>query len=99
MSEPSSTRPAQWLCLLGIFAILTKHEILLALVGGIFVLEAASVVIQVVSFKTRGKRVFLMAPIHHHFEQLGWTEPQVVIRFWIISVVLAVAGLSSLKLR
>ena len=70
-----------------------------AVIGGLFVLEAVSVIVQVVSFKLTGKRVFRMAPIHHHFEQLGWTEPQIVIRFWIISVVLALAGLSTLKLR
>ena len=66
---------------------------MLAIVGGLFVLEAVSVIVQVVSFKLTGKRVFLMAPIHHHFEQLGWTEPQIVIRFWIIAVVLALVGL------
>jgi len=76
-----------------------KHEIVLAIVGGLFVLEAVSVIIQVGSYKLTGKRVFKMAPIHHHFEQLGWTESQVVIRFWIIAVVLALIGLSSLKLR
>ncbi|BAT59310.1 phospho-N-acetylmuramoyl-pentapeptide-transferase [Variibacter gotjawalensis] len=85
--------------MLGSIAVATKHEIVLAIVGGLFVLEAVSVIVQVVSFKLTGKRVFKMAPIHHHFEQLGWTEPQVVIRFWIISVVLALAGLSTLKLR
>jgi phospho-N-acetylmuramoyl-pentapeptide-transferase len=84
---------------LGILAILTKHEILLALVGGIFVLEALSVIIQVWSFKTRGKRVFKMAPIHHHYEQLGWSEPKIIVRFWIISVILALVALSTLKLR
>jgi phospho-N-acetylmuramoyl-pentapeptide-transferase len=85
--------------LLGVIAVATKHEIVLAIVGGIFVVEALSVIIQVAWFKRTGKRVFLMAPIHHHFEKLGWTEPQVVIRFWIISVVLALIGLSTLKLR
>ncbi|MEM6616374.1 MAG: phospho-N-acetylmuramoyl-pentapeptide-transferase [Pseudomonadota bacterium] len=85
--------------LLGTVAVATKHEIVLAIIGGLFVLEAVSVIVQVVSFKLTGKRVFRMAPIHHHFEQLGWTEPQVVVRFWIISVVLALAGLSTLKLR
>jgi phospho-N-acetylmuramoyl-pentapeptide-transferase len=85
--------------LLGVVAVATKHEIVLAIVGGIFVVEALSVIIQVGFFKMTGKRVFLMAPIHHHFEKLGWTEPQVVIRFWIISVVLALIGLSTLKLR
>ena len=85
--------------LLGSIAVATKHEIVLAIVGGLFVLEAVSVIIQVASFRLTGRRVFKMAPIHHHFEQLGWTEPQVVIRFWIIAVVLAIIGLSSLKLR
>jgi phospho-N-acetylmuramoyl-pentapeptide-transferase len=85
--------------MLGSIAVATKHEIVLAVIGGLFVLEAVSVIVQVASFKLTGKRVFRMAPIHHHFEQKGWTEPQVVIRFWIISVVLALAGLSTLKLR
>jgi phospho-N-acetylmuramoyl-pentapeptide-transferase len=85
--------------LLGTVAVATKHEIVLAIVGGLFVLEAVSVIVQVVSFKLTGRRVFKMAPIHHHFEQLGWTEPQIVIRFWIISIVLALIGLSTLKLR
>ena len=85
--------------LLGAIAVCTKHEIELAIVGGLFVLEAVSVIVQVVSFKLTGKRVFAMAPIHHHFEQKGWTEPQIVIRFWIVSIVLALAGLSTLKLR
>jgi phospho-N-acetylmuramoyl-pentapeptide-transferase len=85
--------------MIGTIAVATKHEIVLAVIGGLFVLEAVSVIVQVVSFKLTGKRVFRMAPIHHHFEQLGWTEPQIVIRFWIISVVLALAGLSTLKLR
>jgi phospho-N-acetylmuramoyl-pentapeptide-transferase len=85
--------------LLGTVAVITKHEIVLGIIGGLFVLEAVSVIVQVVSFKLTGKRVFRMAPIHHHFEQLGWTEPQIVIRFWIISVVLALAGLSTLNLR
>jgi phospho-N-acetylmuramoyl-pentapeptide-transferase len=85
--------------LLGTIAVATKHEIVLAIVGGLFVLETLSVIIQVASFKLTGKRVFRMAPIHHHFEQLGWTEPQVVIRFWIVSVVLALVGLATLKLR
>ncbi|MBV8925606.1 MAG: phospho-N-acetylmuramoyl-pentapeptide-transferase [Bradyrhizobium sp.] len=85
--------------MLGSVAVAVKHEIVLAVIGGLFVLEAVSVIVQVVSFKMTGKRVFKMAPIHHHFEQLGWTEPQIVIRFWIISVMLALAGLSTLKLR
>lgn len=84
---------------LGAIAVVTKHEIVLAIVGGLFVLEALSVIIQVAYFKATGKRVFLMAPIHHHFEKKGWAEPQIVIRFWIISLVLAVAGLATLKLR
>jgi phospho-N-acetylmuramoyl-pentapeptide-transferase len=85
--------------LLGTVAVAIKHEIVLAIIGGLFVLEAVSVIVQVVSFKLTGKRVFKMAPIHHHYEQLGWTEPQIVIRFWIVAVVLALAGLASLKLR
>ncbi|GJD49649.1 Phospho-N-acetylmuramoyl-pentapeptide-transferase [Methylobacterium crusticola] len=85
--------------LLGTVAVATKHEIVLAVVGGLFVLEILSVIIQVASFKLTGKRVFRMAPIHHHFEQKGWKEPQVVIRFWIIAVVLALLGLATLKLR
>ncbi len=84
---------------LAIFAVLTKHEILLAIVGGIFVLEAMSVMIQVGSFKMTGKRVFAMAPIHHHYEKRGWSEPKIIVRFWIISVVLALVALSTLKLR
>jgi phospho-N-acetylmuramoyl-pentapeptide-transferase len=85
--------------LTGTIAVATKHEIVLAIIGGLFVVEALSVIIQVGWFKLTGKRVFLMAPIHHHFEKLGWTESQVVIRFWIISVILALIGLSTLKLR
>ncbi|RDJ27082.1 phospho-N-acetylmuramoyl-pentapeptide-transferase [Bosea caraganae] len=85
--------------LLGVIAVATKNEIVLAIVGGLFVIEALSVIIQVAVYKRTGKRVFLMAPIHHHFEKLGWTEPQVVIRFWIISVVLALVGLATMKLR
>jgi phospho-N-acetylmuramoyl-pentapeptide-transferase len=85
--------------LIGAVAVATKHEIVLAVIGGLFVLEAVSVIVQVVSFKLTGKRVFKMAPIHHHFEHLGWTEPQIVIRFWIIAVMLALVGLSTLKLR
>ncbi|MBI4923818.1 MAG: phospho-N-acetylmuramoyl-pentapeptide-transferase [Devosia nanyangense] len=84
---------------LGTIAVATKHELVLAIIGGLFVLETVSVIVQVVSFKLTGKRVFKMAPIHHHFEMMGWTESQVVIRFWIISFVLALIGLSSLKLR
>jgi len=85
--------------MIGAIAVATKHEIVLAIIGGLFVLEAVSVIIQVGSYKLTGRRVFRMAPIHHHFEQLGWTEPQVVIRFWIIAFVLALVGLSTLKLR
>jgi phospho-N-acetylmuramoyl-pentapeptide-transferase len=84
---------------LGTIAVATKHEIVLGIIGGLFVLETVSVIVQVASFRLTGKRVFRMAPIHHHFEHLGWTESQVVIRFWIISFVLALIGLSSLKLR
>src|ERR1700761_7613026 len=84
---------------LGTIAVITKHELVLAIVGGMFVLEAVSVIVQVVSFKTTGRRVFRMAPLHHHFEQIGWSEPQIVIRFWIIAFVLALIGLSTLKLR
>ncbi|WP_126976117.1 phospho-N-acetylmuramoyl-pentapeptide-transferase [Frigidibacter oleivorans] len=84
---------------LGAIAVVTKHEIVLAIVGGLFVVEALSVIIQVLYFKRTGRRVFLMAPIHHHFEKKGWAEPQIVIRFWIISLILALAGLATLKLR
>lgn len=84
---------------LGVVAVAVKHEVVLAIVGGLFVLETVSVIVQVISFKLTGKRVFRMAPIHHHFEQLGWREPTIVIRFWIIAVVLALIGLSTLKLR
>ena len=84
---------------LGVVAVIAKHELLLVLVGGVFVIEALSVIFQVVSFKSRGKRVFLMAPLHHHFELLGWHESKVVVRFWIASVILALLSLSTLKLR
>ncbi|MET0157277.1 MAG: phospho-N-acetylmuramoyl-pentapeptide-transferase [Methyloceanibacter sp.] len=84
---------------LGTIAVATKHELVLAIVGGLFALEAASVIVQVASFKMFGKRVFRMAPLHHHFEQKGWPESTVVIRFWIIAVMLALAGLATLKLR
>ncbi|MEH6701047.1 MULTISPECIES: phospho-N-acetylmuramoyl-pentapeptide-transferase [Parasphingorhabdus] len=84
---------------LGAIAVSIHHEIVLALVGGLFVLEAVSVIVQVFFFKRTGRRVFRMAPIHHHFEQLGWSESTIVIRFWIISLVLALAGLATLKLR
>lgn len=84
---------------LGSIAIIVKHELVLAIIGGLFVLETLSVMVQVASFKLTGKRVFKMAPIHHHFEKKGWSEPTVVIRFWIIAVILALVGLSTLKLR
>jgi phospho-N-acetylmuramoyl-pentapeptide-transferase len=84
---------------LGAIAVATKHEIVLAIVGGLFVLETASVIVQVLSYKLTGKRVFRMAPLHHHFEQKGWAEATVVVRFWIIAVVLALIALSTLKLR
>jgi phospho-N-acetylmuramoyl-pentapeptide-transferase len=85
--------------MLGTMAVAIKHEIVLGIIGGLFVLEAVSVIVQVASFKLTGKRVFKMAPIHHHFEQLGWREPTIVIRFWIIAVILALIGLSTLKIR
>ena len=84
---------------LGAIAVCTKHEIVLGIVGGLFVVEALSVIIQVLYFKRTGRRVFLMAPIHHHFEKKGWAEPQIVIRFWIISLILALIGLATLKVR
>ena len=84
---------------LGTMAVATKHEIVLAIIGGLFVLETLSVIIQVISFKLTGKRVFAMAPLHHHFEKKGWSEPQIVIRFWIIAVILALVGMATLKLR
>lgn len=84
---------------LGAIGVCTKHEIVLAIVGGLFVVEALSVIIQVMYFKRTGRRVFLMAPIHHHFEKKGWAEPQIVIRFWIISLILTLAGLATLKVR
>ncbi|OBY28296.1 phospho-N-acetylmuramoyl-pentapeptide-transferase [Leisingera sp. JC1] len=84
---------------LGAIAIATKHELVLAIVGGLFVVEALSVIIQVLYFKRTGRRVFLMAPIHHHYEKKGWAEPQIVIRFWIISLILAMIGLATLKVR
>lgn len=84
---------------LGAISVVTKHELVLAIVGGLFVLETISVIVQVASFKLTGKRVFRMAPLHHHFEKKGWAEPTVVIRFWIIAGILAMAGLSTLKLR
>jgi phospho-N-acetylmuramoyl-pentapeptide-transferase len=84
---------------IGAVAVATKHEIVLGIVGGLFVVETVSVIIQVLWFKRTGRRVFLMAPIHHHFERLGWAESTVVIRFWIIAIMLAMVGLSTLKLR
>jgi phospho-N-acetylmuramoyl-pentapeptide-transferase len=84
---------------LGAIAVVAKHEIVLAIVGGLFVLETVSVMVQVISYKLTGKRVFAMAPLHHHFEQKGWKEATIVIRFWIVAVVLALIGLSTLKLR
>jgi len=84
---------------LGAISVIAKHELVLAIIGGLFVMEAVSVMVQVASFKLTGKRVFRMAPIHHHFEKKGWAEPTVVIRFWIIAVILALIGLSTLKLR
>jgi len=84
---------------IAVVAVMTKHEVLLAIVGGLFVMEALSVIIQVVSFKTTGRRVFRMAPLHHHFELAGWAESRVIIRFWILSILFAVLGLSTLKLR
>ena len=84
---------------LGAVSIISKHEIVLGIIGGLFVLETASVIIQVISFKLTGKRVFMMAPLHHHFEKKGWAESTVVIRFWIISIILALIGLATLKLR
>ena len=85
--------------LLGSVAVVTKHEILLVIAGGVFVIEAVSVILQVASFKTTGKRIFNMAPIHHHFELKGWPEPKVIVRFWIISIVFALMAVSTLKLR
>ncbi len=84
---------------LGVIAVMIKQEFLLVIVGGIFVIEALSVIIQVLSYKTRGKRVFRMAPIHHHFELKGWNEEKIVVRFWIISVILGLVAMSTLKLR
>jgi len=84
---------------LGAISVITKHELVLALIGGLFVLEAVSVIVQVASYRLTGRRVFRMAPLHHHFEQKGWKEPTIVVRFWIIAVILALAGLATLKLR
>jgi phospho-N-acetylmuramoyl-pentapeptide-transferase len=84
---------------LGMLAVLTKNEFLSVLIGGVFVIEAVSVIVQVFSFKVFGRRIFLMAPIHHHYEKKGWPEPKIIVRFWIVSVLLALVGLSSMKLR
>jgi phospho-N-acetylmuramoyl-pentapeptide-transferase len=85
--------------IIGIIAIITKHELVLMIIGGLFVLEAISVIVQVISYRYTGKRIFKMAPLHHHFEQKGWSEATIVIRFWIISLILAMIGLLTLKLR
>ena len=95
----SGIAAARFLLDQGATAVAVKHEIVLAVVGGLFVMEAVSVIVQVISFKTTGKRVFRMAPIHHHFELKGWAEPKVIVRFWIISILLALVTLSTLKLR
>jgi phospho-N-acetylmuramoyl-pentapeptide-transferase len=84
---------------LGAVSVITKHELVLIMIGGLFVLETVSVIVQVISFKLTGRRVFRMAPLHHHFEKKGWAEPTIVIRFWIIAFILALIGLSTLKLR
>ena len=84
---------------LGTIAVITKHEIALAIIGGLFVIETMSVIIQILYYKKTKKRIFLMAPIHHHFEKRGWSEPKIVIRFWIIAIIFALIGLSTLKLR
>ena len=84
---------------MGTLAVPTKSELLLPLIGGIYVVEAASVIIQVASFKMTGQRVFLMAPLHHHFEKKGWSEPKIIVRFWIVSILLALLALTTLKLR
>ena len=84
---------------LGVVAVVTRQELILALMGGVFVVETVSVMMQVVSYKLTGRRIFRMAPLHHHFELKGWAEPKVIVRFWIITVVLVLIGLSSLKIR
>jgi phospho-N-acetylmuramoyl-pentapeptide-transferase len=84
---------------LGVVAVIVRQEIVLAIMGGIFVMETLSVMIQVASFKLTGRRVFRMAPIHHHFELKGWAEPKVIVRFWIITVILVLIGFASLKIR
>ena len=85
--------------ILGIIAIILRHELVFAIMAGVFVMETLSVAIQVISYKTRGKRVFLMAPIHHHYELKGWAEPKIIVRFWIITLVLILVALATLKLR
>ena len=84
---------------LGTMAILTKNEVLFVLIGGVFVVEAVSVILQVGSYKLRKKRIFKMAPIHHHFELMGWPEPKVIVRFWIVSILLAITAIATLKMR
>ena len=84
---------------LGVIAVIVRQEIVLFIMGGVFVMETVSVIIQVVSFKLTGKRIFRMAPLHHHFELKGWPEPRVIVRFWIITLVLVLIGLATLKLR
>jgi phospho-N-acetylmuramoyl-pentapeptide-transferase len=84
---------------LGIVAVMIRHEIVLVIMGGVFVMETLSVILQVASFKLTGKRIFRMAPLHHHFELKGWPEPRVIVRFWIITVILVLFGLATLKLR
>jgi len=84
---------------LGLVAVIVRHEIVLIIMGGVFVMETASVILQVASFKLTGKRIFRMAPLHHHFELKGWPEPRVIVRFWIITVILVLVGLATLKLR
>ena len=98
ISETSVWEPP-WVRSIGLLAIIVRHEIVLLIMGGLFVLETASVIIQVISFRLTGRRVFRMAPIHHHFELKGWPEPRVIVRFWIITLVLVTIGLSTLKLR
>ena len=84
---------------LGVIAVIIRQEIVLAVMGGVFVIETVSVILQVASFKLTGKRIFRMAPLHHHYELKGWPEPRVIVRFWIITVVLVLVGLATLKLR
>ena len=84
---------------MGVIAVIIKQEIVLAIMGGVFVVETLSVMIQVASFKLTGKRIFKMAPLHHHYELKGWEEPKIIVRFWIITVILVLIGLASLKIR